>query len=110
MGSGSSGGPRPEASRFAIRTNLPISRRCGYRHAEAAIQEAFERGSKVGLMVGADWESMMEWRLDDVRAHLGIREAPPAYRPIPQVGEPALPEPTLLDLVRGVLSADGSPR
>ncbi len=96
--------PRPKASMFAIRFNTSIFRRCGYDHAEAAIQQAFERGRRVGLMVGADWEAMIEWKLDAVRTHLDIREVP-SYRPIPEDGESDLSKPTLTDLVRGVLGA-----
>ena len=55
--------PRPEASKFAIRVNISIFRRHGYRHAEAAIQQAFERSRRVGLMVGSDWESMIDWNM-----------------------------------------------
>jgi len=73
--------PRPRASRFAIRVNVAYFRRNGYRHAEAAIGEAFQRGCHVGLMVAADWEAMMDWQLDDVRSRLGISEPPP-YEPI----------------------------
>ena len=43
--------------------------------------------------------------LEDVRAHLGIREVPP-YRPIPATGDADLPQPALTDLIRGALSAD----
>jgi hypothetical protein len=96
--------PRRAASMSAIRVNISIFRRHGYRHAEAAIQQAFERGCRVGLMVGSDWESMIDWRLEDVRAHLGIREVP-TYRPIPATAEADLPQPALTDLVRGALSA-----
>ena len=95
--------PRPEASRFAIGVNLSIFQRRGYRHAEAAIQEAFERGRHVGLMVGADWESMLAWPRERVRAHLGVRKVP-VYQPIPEIGGASLPKPSLLDLVRAVLS------
>jgi hypothetical protein len=46
-------------------------------------------------MVGADWEAMMDWQLDDIRARLGISK-PPSYEPIPPTGE----SPALIDLLR----------
>ncbi len=94
---------RPRASGFAIRVNVSIFRRLGYQHGEAAISEAFERGRRVGLMVGADWEAMMDWRLEDVRAHLRISNPPP-YEPIPARGEAKLPKPVLTDLMRAAFS------
>ncbi len=97
--------PRPKASMFAIRFNISLFRRSGYDHGEAAIQQAFERGRHVGLMVGADWDGMIDWKLDAVRTHLDIPEVP-SYRPIPGEGEIDLPEPTLTDFVRGVLGAN----
>ena len=87
--------PRPRAACFAIRTNVSNFRRNGYRHAEAAIGQAFQRGRCVSLMVGADWEAMMDWQLDDIRARLGISK-PPSYEPIPPTGE----SPALIDLLR----------
>ena len=97
--------PRPRAARFAIRVNVANFRRNGYRHAEAAIGQAFQRGCRVGLMVGADWEAMMDWQLDDVRTRLGISE-PPSYEPIPPTGE----APPLTDLLRAafIRTPDGS--
>ncbi len=59
--------PRPRAARFAIRVNVANFRRNRSRHAEAAIGQAFQRGCRVGLMVGADWEAMMDWQLALIR-------------------------------------------
>ena len=91
--------PRPRATCFQIRTNLAIYHRHGLRHGEAAISQAFQRGWCVGLMVGADWEAMMDWQLDDVRAHLGISK-PPSYEPIRLPGE----NPTFIDGLRAAFS------
>ena len=91
--------PRPRATCFQIRTNVAIYHRHGLRHAEAAIGQAFQRGRCVGLMVGADWEAMMDWPLDDVRAHLGISK-PPSYEPIRLPGE----DPTFIDGLRAAFS------
>ncbi len=91
--------PRPRAARFEIRVNVATFRRDGYRHAEAAIGQAFQRGRCVSLMVGADWEAMMDWQLDDVRARLAISE-PPSYEPIPPTGE----SPALIDALRAAFS------
>lgn len=90
--------PRPKATRFAIRTNVASFRRNGYTHTEAAISEAFRRSRRVRLMVGADWEAMLDWQLDDIRAHLDISE-PPSYEPIP----PSAAAPKLGDLARAIL-------
>ncbi len=100
-------GPRPKATKFAIRVNVSNFRRHGYRHAEAAIQEAFRRGRRAGLMVGSDWEAMMDWRLEDVRVNLGISEPPP-YRPIPAPGEADLPRPAITDLIRARFSPNAN--
>ncbi len=91
--------PRPRAACFEIRTNVAIYHRHGLRHAEAAIAQAFRRGRCVGLMVGADWEAMMDWQLDDVRAQLGIAR-PPSYDPIRLPGE----NPTFIDGLRAAFS------
>lgn len=93
--------PRPRASRFAIRVNLASFRRSGHRHADTAIGQAFLRGSRVHLMVGADWEAMMDWQLADVRTHLGISDPEP-YEPIPPTGR----APALVDLLRAVWVRD----
>jgi len=93
--------PRPAASRLGIRVNVSVFRSHGHRHAEATIAEAFRRGHGIGLMVGADWEAMMAWRLDEVRARLGI-SAPPAYDPIPADGADE-PQPALIDLARALV-------
>jgi len=90
---------RPRATCFQIRTNVAIYHRHGLRHAEASIGQAFERGRRVGLIVGADWEAMLDWQLDDVRAHLGISK-PPSYEPIWLPGE----NPTFMDGFRASLS------
>ncbi len=91
--------PRPRAACFEIRTNVATFRRNGHRHAEAAIGQAFQRGRCVSLMVGADWEAMMDWQLDDVRARLGIAQ-PPSYEPIPLTGE----SPPFIDALRAAFS------
>lgn len=91
--------PRPKASRFAIRINLASFRRNGHRHADAVIRRAFRRGSRAGLLVGADWETMMDQPLDDVRARLGI-SAPEPYEPIPPTGR----APAVVDLLRAVVT------
>ncbi len=91
--------PRPRATRFAIRVNVANFHRSGYRHAEAAIGQAFQRGRRVGLMAGADWEAMLDWRLDDVRTYLRISE-PLSYEPIPPTGA----APALADLLRAAFS------
>ena len=90
---------RPRAIRFAIRVNVARFRRRGFEHAEAAIAKAFRRGAHASSRIGADWEAMMNWQLDDVRAHLGISE-PPSYEPIPPTGE----APGFADFVRGVFT------
>ena len=92
---------RPRATRFAIRVNAANFRRNGHRHADAVIGQAFQRGHHVGTRVGADWEAMMDWSLEDVRARLGISEPPP-YKPIPAGGE----APRLADLVRAAFMPD----
>ncbi len=86
---------RPRATRLGIRVNIANFRRRGYRHAEAVIAEAFRRGARTGLLISADWESMMDWQLDDVRTRLGVSE-PPSYEPIPPSGE----APRFIDLAR----------
>lgn len=91
--------PRPRATCFQIRTNVSIYHRHGLRHAEAAIGQAFRRGRRVGLMVGADWEAMLDWRLDDVREQLGI-SLPPPYEPIRLPGE----NPLFIDGLRAAFS------
>ncbi len=91
--------PRPRAACFAIRTNVAKFRRLGYRHGEAAIADAFRRGSSVGIMVGADWEALLDRRLEDVRAQLGI-SPPPSYEPIRPKTEALAP----VDLLGGVFS------
>lgn len=93
--------PRPRASRLAIRVNLAGFRRRGYRHGGALVAEAFRRGSRASLLIGADWEGMMEWPLERVRHHLGISEPTP-YEPIPPTGE----APPLRDLLRAVLQPE----
>lgn len=90
--------PRPNATRLAIRVNIASFRRRGHDHAEDVIRRAFERGRRVGLMVGADWEAMLDRRLEDVRVRLGM-DAPEAYAPIPPTGE----APALRDLIGGWL-------
>lgn len=91
--------PRPRATRFIIRANLVEFRRQGFRHAEATITEAFRRGrARTALLLAVDWECLLDRRLDDVRARLGI-PPPPAYPPIAPIGES--PRPT--DLLRAAL-------
>ncbi len=70
--------PRPRAAWLAVRTNIVKFRRLGAHHAEATIREAYRRGQRAGLVVGADWETMIDWPLQRVREQLGI-DAPPAY-------------------------------
>lgn len=93
--------PRPRASRLGIRTNIAAFRRQGFEHAEATITEAFERGAGSRISIVADWETMLDWPLDDVRRELAI-SPPPDYRPIPPTGE--APRPT--DLIRALLMPD----
>ena len=93
--------PRAKASRFAIRSNVSRFRRAGFRQTEVAFAEAFRRGSTVGLMVGQDWATMLEWPLEDVRAHLGI-SPPTCYEPIPATDGP----PTIRDLIRAATTRD----
>ena len=90
---------RPKAIRFAIRINVARFRRHGFEHAETVIAKAFRRGAHARSMISADWEAMMDWQLDDVRAHLGVSE-PPHYEPILPTGE----APGFADLVRGVFT------
>lgn len=92
--------PRPSATRLAIRVNVAGFRRQGYRHAEAAIAEAFRRGRNVGILAGVDWERMLDRPLTDVRAELGISD-PPRYEPIPPTG--MAPRPA--DLLRALMSS-----
>ena len=87
--------PRPKATRFAIRINIVNFRKRGYRHTEAVIRRAFERSAARGILVGADWEAMMDWPLEDIRARLGISEPEP-YEPVPPTGR----APALGDLLR----------
>lgn len=75
--------PPPGTSRLAIRINMAAFRRRGYRHSEAAIAQAFQRGARAGLPLAADWEGMTSEPLSSVRRSLGISEPPP-YDPIPR--------------------------
>ena len=93
--------PRPKAARLAIRVNLVGFRRAGVRHAEAAIREAFGRSRRVGLMVAADWEALLERPLEEVRARLQI-EPPRAYVPVPPSPGDDGPPP-LSNLLRALL-------
>lgn len=89
--------PRHAASRIAIRVNCAGFRRRGFTHAEAEIDEAYRRGNRAGLMVGADWEAMLDWPLAEVRRVLSI-DPPRSYAPIPPTGE--APQPG--DLLRAI--------
>ncbi len=93
--------PRPKATRLGIRANVASFRRRGFRHAEAAIELAFRRGAGIPELVGVDWEKMLDWRAEDVRAELRISEPTP-YEPIPPTGEAPRP----IDLVHALLSRD----
>lgn len=96
--------PRPRATRFAIRVNVASFRRRGYRHAEATIAEAFQRGADSRLLTIVDWEPMLDRPLDEVRRTLGVSD-PPRYEPIPPTGEAPRPG----DLLRGALLPDPVP-
>jgi len=89
--------PRPRATWFAIRVNVASFERRGFHHGLATIEAAARRGCRAGLLVAADWEAMLDWKLGDVRAQLGIG-SPPAYDPIPPTGE----APALVDLLRSM--------
>ena len=82
--------PRPKAARFAIRVNTRRFELAGHRHAADVIRTAFERGRRAGLMVGADWEALLDEPLARVRSMLSIDE-PPAYEPIVLAQEPPPP-------------------
>ncbi|MDJ0790033.1 MAG: Coq4 family protein [Myxococcota bacterium] len=96
--------PRPRAAWFAVKTNLVKFRRMGAPEAEATIREAHARGQRAGLMVGTDWEALLDWPLEDVRRKLGI-SPPPSYVPIPGPGGPPLPPPRPRDVVAAVFAA-----
>ena len=90
--------PRPKATWLAVRGNIAKFRRMGAHHAEPVIRQAWARGQKAGLMVGTDWEALLDRPLADIREQLGIDE-PPAYDPVPAPGEPELPPPAPRDLL-----------
>lgn len=90
--------PRPRATWIAVRANIAAFRRLGALHAEDAIRHAYRRGQRAGLMVGADWEAMLDWPLERVRETLGI-DPPAPYAPVPATGEPDLPPPHPRDLL-----------
>ncbi|MCG8592424.1 MAG: ubiquinone biosynthesis protein COQ4 [Proteobacteria bacterium] len=94
--------PRPKAAWLAVKTNIVKFRRMGAPQAEAVIREAHARGQQAGLMVGTDWEALLDWPLDDVRQKLHI-SPPPSYTPIPGPGDPPLPRPTPRDLLSALL-------
>ena len=94
--------PRPRATWLAVRANLGLFRRLGATHTEEAVREAYERGQRTRLLVGADWEALLDEPLEAVRRTLGIEAPPRHYAPFPEAGPP-LPAPTPRDLLAGLL-------
>ncbi len=79
--------PRPKGSAFAIRANSQVFDRIGARHARPVIRDAYARGRGIGIVACADWNELVTWPVDEVRAKLGI-SPPPSYTPIAKGREP----------------------
>lgn len=90
--------PRPKAAWFAVRTNIAKFRRMGASHAEGAIRTAAERGRRTHLLVGADWEGLLDRPLVEVRQELGV-SPPPDYVPVLSPADGPPPPPGPRDLV-----------
>ena len=66
---------------YIVRTAHRRVRRGGNRDIDALLQEARERGRNAALLPAADWETLLERPLEDVRHELRVGE-PPRYQQV----------------------------
>ena len=58
------------------------------KYARRLIREAYGRGRRAAWLPAQDWEALLAWPLEAVRAELGVGD-PPVYAPLRSEGAPA---------------------